>query len=285
MRKIFIAIAVCACIVGAATQCVNAQRTRVKASTNYVTRDIPNLGHFDAIRAQGIVDIDYRQSTDGSTSVKVYGSDNVLPYLEVVNEGGTLVARTINNLSITGESKLKVTVSGPALKKAKCSGASDINLIGSINTGDLTLEASGAGDIQFNTITCGNLKVECSGSSDLEGESISCKTFDLRLSGASDADIDHIAAASIKISASGASDVEIAGTATDVNMSVSGAGDIDASELRAETVNAAASGASHISCYATKRLEASASGASSVVYGGNPATVNLPAKQKGVRPR
>lgn len=278
-------MAVIACVACASVVYVYAQRARVKASKNYVTRDIPNFGRFDAIRSEGIVDVDYRQSTDGTTSVKIYGSDNVLEYLEVVNEGGTLVARTRNNLSITGESKLKVTVSSPALKKAKCSGASDIDLIGRINTGDLTLEASGAGDIQFDAITCGNLTIQLSGSSDLNGKSLTCGAFDLRVSGAGDAEINHIEAGSVKISSSGSSDVEIAGKAADVTISASGAGDINAADLHAETVKATASGASDISCYATKRLDASSSGASGIVYGGNPATVNIPQKQRGIRPR
>lgn len=285
MRKILVIIAVCACIAGASTQCVNAQRIHIKASSNYITRDIPNFGSFDAIRTEGIEDVEFRQTTDGSTSVKIYGSDNVLDYLEVVDESGTLVSRIRKDVSIESNSNLKITISGPALKGISSKGTGDINLIGNINSATLTLTSSGTGDIKFNTIRCDDLKLVSSGTGDLKGGNTTCKTLDMTISGTGDAEIDQVATTSVKIDSSGTSDVKIAGKAADVILQSSGTGDVDVHGLRAETVNATASGIGNVMCYATKKLDANASGLTRITYGGNPATVNVSGNQKRVRPR
>lgn len=282
MRRLFLILAVCACVVSASIQSVNAQTTRIKASTNYVTRDIPNFGRFDAICTEGSVDVEYTQSTDGTVSVKKYGSDNVLDYIEVFNDAGTLVARTRNNLNIKGKSKLKVIVSGPALKKVDSTGSSDIYLMGNINTGDLAVQTAGSGDMKFNTITCDNLKFSSAGSGDLRGRSVTCTTVDISTAGSGDVDIDHVAAPSVKLTSVGSSDIRMAGKATDVVISSSGSGYIDVINLPANTVKATAMGSGNISCYATRRLDATAVG-SLIYFGGKPAMVNITGNTRSVR--
>lgn len=96
---------------------------------------------------------------------------------------------------------------------------------------------------------------------------------DLDVSGASKVTFNNVSGGTIKVDASGASHVKLAGDAADLNLDVSGASRIDASKLTATSANVDASGASHIDLNVTQRLNAEASGASTVAFSGSPASV------------
>lgn len=278
MKRALMIMVVCAYIVCASTWYADAKqgkRIRFKASNHHITRDIPVFRSFDAIHATGIVDVEYRQSTDGKTSVRVYGPDNVIEHLEVLNEGGTLVARLNKIMQISNIDQLKVIASSPRLKKVSASGNSDVTLIGEIRAADLILVGTGNADIQFDAVRCDNLKIQCSGNGEVEGRQTECRTLDMATSGNGDVSVRQIASAAIKIVSSGNSDVEIAGNTNDVTISVSGTSEVDAFGLRAQKVNVRASGVSEVSCYAERRLDANASGRSEIVFGGNPTSVNI----------
>ncbi len=112
------------------------------------------------------------------------------------------------------------------------------------------LEVSGAVDLESaGTITVDDLKVRASGASDLE-LSLSC--------------------GDLKFNVSGASDVDVDGNAANLDINISGASDMDAFQLKAEKVFVDASGASNIKIHALQRLSAESSGASDIIYKGDP---------------
>lgn len=104
---------------------------------------------------------------------------------------------------------------------------------------------------------------------------ITMPEFDnLDLSGASRASVAGVDSNNVKLEASGASQIEISGTAQDLTASLSGASKLDAANLRALRANIDASGASKAQIFASESVTADTSGASKIVYAGNPATVN-----------
>ncbi|HMJ45892.1 MAG TPA: head GIN domain-containing protein [Ferruginibacter sp.] len=112
-------------------------------------------------------------------------------------------------------------------------------------------------------------ELDASGASDvLVAGSIEAGSFKLNMSGASDFKGD-IKATSIMIDLSGASDITISGKSTTVNIESSGASDVNGYGLVTEICNAKASGASDINITVNERMEAHASGASSIQYKGN----------------
>ena len=95
----------------------------------------------------------------------------------------------------------------------------------------------------------------------------------IHASGASKVSLAGVKNSSLDIDTSGASKVKVDGETADVTVEVSGASSIDAESLKARSATVDASGASHINLFATDRVRADASGASKIVYSGNPTNV------------
>lgn len=97
---------------------------------------------------------------------------------------------------------------------------------------------------------------------------------DLDISGASSANVTGVKTEGLKIDASGASKIEISGEARELIISVSGASKVMAENLKSERAKVEASGASKALIYASEAVDADASGASRIVYSGNPKSVS-----------
>jgi hypothetical protein len=95
----------------------------------------------------------------------------------------------------------------------------------------------------------------------------------IEAAGSSAVSVTGITNSSFEVDASGNSKVKVEGETGELNVDVSGASAVDAKALRADTATVDSSGASRVSVFAAKRLTSSASGASTVIYSGNPASV------------
>jgi putative autotransporter adhesin-like protein len=103
---------------------------------------------------------------------------------------------------------------------------------------------------------------------------------DVDLSGASTATIAGIKTDKLDLTASGASKIKIDGEVRSLEAEASGASGIDAENLRVENADADSSGASTITVNAANDAKLTASGASTVVYVGDPK--NLTQNSSGV---
>ena len=93
-------------------------------------------------------------------------------------------------------------------------------------------------------------------------------------SGVAKVDLSGVKNNSFHIDTSGASKISLNGETTNLKAEVSGASFVNAEGLNAENATVGASGASHINVFAINRLEGDASGASRIVYSGNPKSVD-----------
>lgn len=95
----------------------------------------------------------------------------------------------------------------------------------------------------------------------------------IEASGASKVDVAGVSNSELRIGSSGASRIRVAGATDLLNVEISGASHIDADGLTSRTAEVDASGASHVTVSVSDKLDAHATGASSVSYTGNPARV------------
>ncbi len=95
----------------------------------------------------------------------------------------------------------------------------------------------------------------------------------LEVSGASKANVAGIKAETFSIDLSGASSARTEGESKELKIEVSGASKVDAANLKSETVSVDASGACNVEVFASKSIDADASGASKITYSGDPETV------------
>lgn len=106
--------------------------------------------------------------------------------------------------------------------------------------------------------------------------------FGLLLSGASKADVD-VQATKADLHLSGASNLDLRGRFQRIDADASGASHLDAFDAPADEADVEASGASAIRLNVAQRLKAVATGASSVVYRGNPTVDARPSGGSTVR--
>ncbi len=92
-------------------------------------------------------------------------------------------------------------------------------------------------------------------------------------SGAAKVSIADLNGEALELESSGASRITVAGEIANLNIDVSGASNIDAENLKAENATIDASGASFVGVNVWGELKSDASGASRVVYSGNPKNV------------
>lgn len=141
----------------------------IKGSKNYITRDYKISG-FNKIKASTVADINYTQSTDGSTSLQIYGPDNIVELVKVNIKDSTLVL-SMKKKNIK-KSNVKITISSPDLHKVNFSGVGCFTSKEKLETTDLTIKSEGVGDIRMQEVACKNLNIYMSGvgSSTLQGK-------------------------------------------------------------------------------------------------------------------
>ena len=161
--------------------------------------------------------------------VKLEGDENILSYIEVIQEGDRITIKTKEGVNLVPSGDLKVYVTSPKYKSIEVSGSSDI--IGQTkitSTDDLSLEASGAGDIKM--------------------------------------DVD---APKIMAGISGTGAINLKGQAKDLEINLSGAGHAYCYDLLTENTKVDISGAGSAQVYASVKLTADVSGAGNISYKGN----------------
>ena len=97
----------------------------------------------------------------------------------------------------------------------------------------------------------------------------------IEASGASKINASGIANKSLTIDTSGASKITVAGDSAELSVDVSGASHVDTERLNTVNANIEASGASKVYVNVTGELHAEASGASRIVYSGEPKTLDV----------
>lgn len=96
----------------------------------------------------------------------------------------------------------------------------------------------------------------------------------LALDGAGTIHVKDLDEKSFRLSVDGAGTITLAGKADSVEIGLDGAGTIDASELKSTKSLAKMDGTGTIKVHATEQVDADINGAGSILYGGNPKTVN-----------
>ena len=227
------------------------QAQSITPSKKYITKELNNVSNFSSIRVLGSPDVEYRQSSDSKTTVSIYGSDNLVDLLEVSTVNGVLQVNIKKGVKIlSGERRLKVIASSPSLDDVDIKGSADVYLKGTLKGADLNLNITGSGDIEAENLQYTNLSAFIKGSGDI--------------------DVKNVKATTVKTIVSGSGDVKMKGSTQTAMLTVNGSGDISADKLTATNVVATVSGSGDISCYASKQLDAKASGSGDIEYKGIP---------------
>lgn len=201
----------------------------LKPSKKYITRDY-KINDFTAVDAITVSDIYYTQSTDGKSSLQIYGPENFVELIQVSVKGNTLKLTMDKHKKIKNAQKLKITISSPNLNRIDFKGVGDIIIKDQFVTSRLEVESKGVGNIDIENLDCQNLTVN----------------------------------------SMGVGDVKLKGNAENASLYSKGVGDIQATDLEATHVTASSNGVGNISCNAVQSINASVKGVGSIDYKGSP---------------
>lgn len=235
----------------------------VTPSKKYITKDLNNVGNFSAVNVLGSTDVEYRQGSGSGTKVSIYGSDNLVDLVEVSAVNGVLQVSLKKGAKIlSGERRLKVIASSPALNKVDINGSADVYLKGMIKGANLNMNIAGSGDIEAEN---------------LQYTGISCT-----VKGSGDIDLKNVKATNVNVAVHGSGDVGIKGSTRQATFTVKGSGDIKADKLTADKVTATVDGSGDIDCYASKQLDAKVAGSGDIEYKGSPSVVNKEGRRDSI---
>lgn len=209
----------------------------------------------------------YNTKSDGTVVAKVGNSKYIVGPIYV-----KLQSRRLEVLIMNGPSTLTTTgVFKGGKTTVKLSGASKVSKT-NLSVEDVSIDISGASAISLGG-SFKNVKSEISGASRLTIEGNMVDVY-ASCSGASGFRMNGNINKG-KIECSGASKCTMSGSAQDLSITVSGASKVNGSSITARNAKVTASGASHASVKVLSKLNASASGASSISYYGNPSEKEL----------
>lgn len=184
---------------------------KIVASRNYIAKEVPAPQDFRTLTVSHIVDVEYTQSTDGRTTMKIYGSDNLIDLVTIDYTGnGKLNVGLREGYRVEGESRLKVIASSPFLEEVGVHGTGDVTVKGTLEVPSLEVKLLGTGDFTAGQIVCGgDMDIDIYGTGDFTAGKMECSGFTAKIAGTGDLTADALTCDAMTTSQSGTGDIEI----------------------------------------------------------------------------
>ena len=134
-------------IVITASGCRDIFGKRIRGDGN-IKSESRSVSSFNNVDVSGAIDVYVKQ--DSVASVNVETDENLLEYVEVINDGGTLNIHQRRGFNLRPSHKIKVYVSNSAFKHFEASGACNIYSENKITSNELvSIDLSGASDVKM----------------------------------------------------------------------------------------------------------------------------------------
>ncbi len=255
--------------------------SRIKGSGNIITKSIPAITGYDAIKASRAVRV-VMEETEGD-KITIKADDNVMPYVFVRKEGNSLVVGIDNNINSLSNIQVEVTLPQNAkLNELKATSGASINIKPVIMGRSLSMDANSAGKINISTANVDFCDVDASSAAKISG-AIKCDDCYIDASSAADINL-TVLAVMCDASASSAAKIELWGQAATFDGDASSAAKIYAKGLEVQTeAEADASSGAKVIVNAIKKLDAEASSGGVVSYKHNDNLVKKVKQSSGGR--
>ena len=220
-------IALCLTLLCLATLPANAgwwshghDKDRIEGSGQFETRTY-DVNDFDAIRIDGVFEIDVTVGEDFAVSVEA--EDNLLEYIIVEVRRGELLLDIEDDVDIETDEKFVVTVSMPALVEVDGNGVYDLRATG-LDNEQTEIHAQGVGSIRLEGRTV-DLRIECEGVGDIDASDLVAENADVRVEGIGDVYV--FVEGELRARVSGLGEIVYSGNPASVDDHVDGFGSIE----------------------------------------------------------
>jgi hypothetical protein len=162
------------------------------------------------------------------TSVKVEADENILPFILISENDGSLVIKSKEHVNFSPTKSIRIYITTSKLEQIQLSGSGNIIGKNKFTGGDkLILKISGSGDIQL-----------------------------------------EVNAPEVKAEISGSGSMTLQGETQNENITIAGVGDYNANGLKAENAKVSIAGSGDVKVFAENKLDISIAGSGSVFYKG-----------------
>jgi hypothetical protein len=208
---------------------------RVRGNGKLVTQN-HQVNPFRNIEVSGSFDVHISQ--DSITSVKVETDENLMKYVRIIENNGTLVIKNESGINISSAKPIKIYISSPSYGDLEASGACGLSSKDTISADKMNIKLTGASNanllvrspsVHADLSGAGRLTlagktrdfyVDGSGAVSVRCSHLLAENVDVELSGAGSAHV--FASVNLKADISGASSVKYSGNAV-VSSHTSGA--------------------------------------------------------------
>jgi len=215
------------CFLGSRFSLIPANTSFIWKGNGKITKESRAVSGYTAIASSGSWDV--MVAYGESSSIQLEGDENLLQYIEITVENGTLHIKNKKNVNLRSKNKIIVYVSLTRLTGISLSGSGDIIGQGNFsNDGKTDFKVSGSGSIK---LAFAKMK-------------------------------------EVEAGISGSGDIRLSGSANTVDAHISGSGNADCSDVICDDASAHISGSGNIKLNANKSIDASISGSGNVSYKG-----------------
>ena len=242
----------------------NNNPTRITGNGNIISKDIPTIASYDAIKAsRGIHVVMTEEEGDNIT---IQADDNVMPYVVVRKSGESLVITIDENIKSINSVNVKVTLpKNTVINELKTASAATIDIKPAIKSRTLSVDAASAGEVNIAMAEVDFFDADAAASAKISG---TVKSNDCYADASSAAKIKlTLLAVQCKSNASSAAKIELNGEVATFEGDASSAAKIDAKGLNVLSfAEVDASSAAKITVNAIKKLDAEASSGATITY-------------------
>lgn len=131
-----------------------------------ITRTYDVYG-FNAVYISTLCNVSFIQTTDGTYSLKIRGSEDIISKISVEIKNGVLCleeARRRNN----SKTKVEVIIAAPELHSINSEGVGNFVVKNGLKTKELKIQSSGVGNIIIDNLNCDNLSAILNGVGNIE---------------------------------------------------------------------------------------------------------------------
>ena len=170
-----------------------------------VTRDIP-VETISAISSMGAVKVHFVQ--DSVSTLRIEGNEKSLDAYNINVERGEVNVRTKDGKTSVNKETPKMTlyVTAPSLSEVYIEGVADVELDGNVEQREaLTVNISGVGEFEADSLTCESLSLQVSGTGEVDIDQLNCE-------------------GNVEMEVRGAGNIDAKVNCTDLTLRISGAG-------------------------------------------------------------
>lgn len=233
MKKIFL-MSLVALFTVTMTSCVSIVNKQYRNDTPTQVSEIDKvttMQAFDKVRIEAPVNVILEQNGNNTVRVKATTEQLEKMTIYVDNEGLTIDLKEYN-VGLFNEIKndfnsVTVFVTVDALKDISITGAGNVTVPAALNTEDINLHITGAGDMNIAQLTCQNLDIKITGAGDMTMGAVQSNAVTAKITGAGDIEMASLVAKSLDNQTTGAGDMVFNNMNVDVVKShISGAGNV-----------------------------------------------------------